>query len=216
MNSAPEEDYDFLYKIVLVGDTSVGKTNIVSRYIKNSLPKNQNPTIGVEFATRVVTLRSGRTVKAQIWDTAGQERYHAIVSAHYRRAIGALLVYDITNARSFGNAQRWIEELKSKAEPDIVIMLVGNKIDLALENPAVRQVNTEQARKFAQAEGLMFIETSAVTSTMIKEAFETLLEEIYNNSVKKRKGSAADQYQKTEGQQLNLRMDNKPINKPCC
>ncbi|CAG9318456.1 unnamed protein product [Blepharisma stoltei] len=214
MNSAPEEDYDFLYKIVLVGDTSVGKTNIVSRYIKNSLPKNQNPTIGVEFATRVVTLKSGRTVKAQIWDTAGQERYHAIVSAHYRRAIGALLVYDITNARSFGNAQRWIEELKSKAEPDIVIMLVGNKIDLAAKNPEARQVSTDQAKKFAQAEGLMFIETSAVTSTMIKEAFETLLEEIYSNSMKKRKGSM-DVFPKPDGPQVNLRMD-KPVNKPCC
>lgn len=214
MNS-PEEDYDFLYKIVLVGDTSVGKTNIVSRYIKNSLPKNQNPTIGVEFATRVVSLQSGRTVKAQIWDTAGQERYHAIVSAHYRRAIGALLVYDITNARSFGNAQRWIEELKSKAEPDIVIMLVGNKIDLALKNPELRQVSNEQAKKFAQVEGLMFVETSAITSTGVREAFENLLEEIYSNSVKKRKGSV-DQQQKSEGQQLNLNRTDTTIKKPSC
>ena len=125
-----EEEYDFLYKIVLVGDSNVGKTNLISRYIKNTLPKNSNPTIGVEFATRVVSLRSGGTVKAQIWDTAGQERYYAIVSAHYRRAIGALLVYDITNIKSFLNAKKWIQELKSKAEPDIVIMLVGNKIDL--------------------------------------------------------------------------------------
>jgi small GTP-binding protein domain len=101
-----EEEYDFLYKIVLVGDSNVGKTNLISRYIKNTLPKNSNPTIGVEFATRVVPLRSGGTVKAQIWDTAGQERYYAIVSAHYRRAIGALLVYDVTNLKTFSNTKK--------------------------------------------------------------------------------------------------------------
>ena len=135
-----EEEYDFLYKIVLVGDSNVGKTNLISRYIKNSLPKNSNPTIGVEFATRVVPLRSGGTVKAQIWDTAGQERYYAIVSAHYRRAIGALLVYDVTNLKTFTSAKKWIQELKSKAEPDIVIMLVGNKIDLVDKSPEKREV----------------------------------------------------------------------------
>ena len=177
-----EEEYDFLYKIVLVGDSNVGKTNLISRYIKNTLPKNSNPTIGVEFATRVVSLRSGGTVKAQIWDTAGQERYYAIVSAHYRRAIGALLVYDITNIKSFLNAKKWIQELKSKAEPDIVIMLVGNKIDLVEKSSEKREVSVDQAENFAKQEGLLFIETSAITSHKVREAFETLLEEIYKNS----------------------------------
>ena len=177
-----EEEYDFLYKIVLVGDSNVGKTNLISRYIKNSLPKNSNPTIGVEFATRVVPLRSGGTVKAQIWDTAGQERYYAIVSAHYRRAIGALLVYDVTNLKTFTSAKKWIQELKSKAEPDIVIMLVGNKIDLVDKSPDKREVTLEQGEHFANSEGLLFIETSAVASVRVKEAFETLLEEIYKNS----------------------------------
>lgn len=100
------EDYDFVYKIVLVGDTGVGKTNLVSRYIKNTKPKKPNPTIGVEISTRIVKLQSGHTIKAQIWDTAGQERYHAIVSAHYRRAIGALVVYDVTSFKSFCSIQR--------------------------------------------------------------------------------------------------------------
>ena len=84
-----------LFKIVLVGDAGVGKTNLLSRYIKGNLPKVPSPTIGVEFATRTVPLPSGGTVKAQIWDTAGQERYRAITSAHYKRAVGALLVYDV-------------------------------------------------------------------------------------------------------------------------
>ena len=177
-----EEEYDFLYKIVLVGDSNVGKTNLISRYIKNTLPKNSNPTIGVEFATRVVPLKSGGTVKAQIWDTAGQERYYAIVSAHYRRAIGALLVYDVTNLKTFTNAEKWIKELKGKAEPDIVIMLVGNKIDLVEKNPEKREVPVQQAENFANREKLLFIETSAFTSHKVKEAFEILLEEIYKGT----------------------------------
>lgn len=87
--------------VILVGDTGVGKTHILSRYIRNALPKNKYPTIGVEFATKAVPLRAGGTVKAQIWDTAGQERFRAITSAHYRKSIGALIVYDITQMSTF-------------------------------------------------------------------------------------------------------------------
>ena len=106
MARSREDDYDYLYKIVLVGEAAVGKTHLLSRYIKGTLPKNPTSTIGVEFATRTVPLESGGTVKAQIWDTAGQERYRAITSAHYRRAVGDLLVYDITNEKSFLAAKR--------------------------------------------------------------------------------------------------------------
>lgn len=101
MQITRDEDYDFLYKIVIIGEAGVGKTHLLSKYIKGTLPKNPTSTIGVEFATRTVPLQSGGTVKAQIWDTAGQERYRAITCAHYRRSIGALLVYDITNEKSF-------------------------------------------------------------------------------------------------------------------
>ena len=137
------EEYDHLYKIVLVGDTNVGKTHLLNRYIKHSIPKNKAPTIGVEFATRNVPLKCGGTVKAQIWDTAGQERYKAITSAHYRRAVGALLVYEVTKEPSFQNAKKWMDELKQHADPDIVIMLVGNKVDLVESNPSVRRVGRE-------------------------------------------------------------------------
>ena len=173
-----EEEYEQLYKIVLVGETNVGKTHIVQRYIKNSLPKHPAATIGVEFATKVVHLDSGATVKAQIWDTAGQERYHAIVSAHYRRAVGALLVYDVTDRNSFSNLSRWTTELRAKAEPDIIIMLVGNKVDLVQKNPEARAISTEEAKNFADAEGLHWIETSAIASTRVDEAFTVLLEKI--------------------------------------
>jgi Rab family protein len=177
-----EEEYDYLYKIVLVGDQGVGKTHILSRYIKNALPRNPQATIGVEFATSTVPLQTGGTVKAQIWDTAGQERYHAIVSAHYRRAVGALLVYDVTNHKTFQSTKRWIEELKKHSEPDIIIMLVGNKVDLCERNPIQRRVAKEEALALADAQGLLFLEASALTSYKVRECFEALLQEIYNRA----------------------------------
>merc|ERR1712046_418722 len=120
----------------------------LSRYIKGTLPKAPTATIGVEFATRTVHLEYGGTVKAQIWDTAGQERYRAITSAHYRRAVGALLVYDITKQATFANCLKWMDELRQNAEPDLTIMLVGNKYDLVENDASARQVNTEAAAEF--------------------------------------------------------------------
>ena len=105
MNTRHDDDYNFVFKIILLGDTNVGKTHLLSRYIKGQLPKSKGPTIGVEFATKPVPLKTGGTVRVQIWDTgkffpndfsAGQERFKAITSAHYRKSLGALLVYDIT------------------------------------------------------------------------------------------------------------------------
>merc|ERR1719401_2393900 len=154
------EDYDHLYKIVLVGDATVGKTHLLSRYIKGKLPKAPTATIGVEFATRLVNLAYGGKVKAQIWDTAGQERYRAITSAHYRRAVGALLVYDVTKQATFQNCTRWMEELRQNAEPDIAIMLVGNKVDLVEKNPECRQVYYDSAAEWARQNDLLFAESS--------------------------------------------------------
>ena len=179
MEITKDEDYDFLYKIVLIGEAGVGKTHLLSKYIKGTLPKSPTSTIGVEFATRTVPLPSGGTVKAQIWDTAGQERYRAITCAHYRRSIGALLVYDITNEKSFIACKRWMEELRDHAEPDIVIMLVGNKLDLTEKNPENCRVSRDAAGKFAKNHGLMFTETSTFSGENVKEAFEGLLQNIY-------------------------------------
>ena len=173
-----------MYKIVLVGEAGVGKTHLLSRYVKGSLPKNPTSTIGVEFATRTVPLMTGGTVRAQIWDTAGQERYKSITSAHYRRAVGALLVYDVTNEKSFANLKKWLDDLKENAEPDLIIMLVGNKIDLCEKNPNTRKVSTEQGQKFAIAHSMLFEETSAYTVAGVREAFENLLQEIYNHKSK--------------------------------
>ncbi|GIX63296.1 Ras-related protein, putative [Babesia caballi] len=176
----PQDDYDNVYKIILLGDATVGKSHLLSQYIRGTLPKQAKATIGVEFATRTVPLASGGTVKAQIWDTAGQERYRSITSAHYRRAVGALLVYDVTSRQSFYNCQKWLDELRLAAEPDIVVVLVGNKIDLTIQDPAVRQVHRDQAAMFANEWNLHLFEASAVSGHNVKDVFEFLLQEIHN------------------------------------
>ncbi len=135
-------------------------------------------TIGVEFATRSIEA-DGKTIKAQIWDTAGQERYRAITSAYYRGAVGALLVYDISKSLTFKNVERWLSELRENASGNICIMLVGNKCDLR----HLREVPTETAKDFAEKNGLFFIETSALDATNVDLAFQTILTEIYRQSV---------------------------------
>jgi len=205
---SPDDEYSCLYKIVLVGDTGVGKTNLVHRYIKGTLPKYSTPTIGVEFATKTVSIGQGVKVKASIWDTAGQERYRAITSAHYRRAEGALLVYDVTKEKSFESVQRWLEELKAQADPDVVIMLVGNKVDLCDKNPAMRKVSKDEAKNMAKDYKMMFEETSAVTAQNTSEVFERLLKEIYD-----RKGGATD---KGKGLRLDVDGRQKASSGGCC
>lgn len=182
----PNEEYDHLYKIILVGDATVGKTHLLSRYIRGTLPRSPQSTIGVEFATRTVPLQVGGTVKAQIWDTAGQERYRSITSAHYRRAVGALLVYDVTRKSTFLNCSKWLDELRQSGEPDIVVILVGNKVDLVEDVASRREVPYATAAQYAQRQGLFFSEASAVTSFNVKHIFEHLLQEIYNQKTKGR------------------------------
>uniref|UniRef100_A0A8C7NDS1 Ras-related protein Rab-25 n=1 Tax=Oncorhynchus mykiss TaxID=8022 RepID=A0A8C7NDS1_ONCMY len=131
--------------LVLIGDSGVGKSNLLSRFTRNEFNLESKSTIGVEFATRSIQV-DGKTVKAQIWDTAGQERYRAITSAYYRGAVGALLVYDIAKHLTYENVERWLKELRDHADSNIVIMLVGNKSDLR----HLRAVPTDEARTFAE------------------------------------------------------------------
>uniref|UniRef100_A0A8B9KWP7 Ras-related protein Rab-25 n=1 Tax=Astyanax mexicanus TaxID=7994 RepID=A0A8B9KWP7_ASTMX len=161
-------------KMVLIGESGVGKSNLLSRFTKNEFNHDSRTTIGVEFSTRTVQLNS-LTIKAQIWDTAGLERYRAITSAYYRGAVGALLVYDISKHLTYESAERWLKELYDHADPHIVVMLVGNKSDLA----SIRSVPTEDAKDFAEKNGLLFMETSALESTNVDIAFNSVLEEIH-------------------------------------
>lgn len=130
--------------VVLIGDSGVGKSNLLSRFTRNEFNLDSKSTIGVEFATRSIQI-DNKTIKAQIWDTAGQERYRAITSAYYRGAVGALLVYDISKSLSFENVTRWLKELRDHADSNIVIMLVGNKTD----QRHLRAVPTDDGKNFA-------------------------------------------------------------------
>ncbi|KAG9511384.1 Ras-related protein Rab-11A, partial [Fragariocoptes setiger] len=169
-----DDEYDYLFKIVLIGDSGVGKSNLLSRFTRNEFNLESKSTIGVEFATKSIQV-DGKIVKAQVWDTAGQERYRAITSAYYRGAVGALLVYDIAKHITYENVERWLKELRDHADQNIVIMLVGNKSDLR----HLRAVPVDEARVFAEKNGLSFIEASALDSTNVETAFHQILTEIY-------------------------------------
>jgi len=175
-----DEEYDYLFKVVLIGDSGVGKSNLLSRFTRDSFSLESKSTIGVEFATRSQEI-DGKIIKAQIWDTAGQERYRAITSAYYRGAVGALLVYDIAKHLTYENVTRWLKELRDHADSNIVIMLVGNKTDLR----HLRAVPTDDAKQFAEDNGLSFIETSALVSTNVELAFQNILTEIHSNMSRK-------------------------------
>lgn len=175
-----DDDYDYLFKVVLIGDSGVGKSNLLSRFTRNEFSLESKSTIGVEFATRSINVDS-KLIKAQIWDTAGQERYRAITSAYYRGAVGALLVYDITRHVTFENVERWLKELKDHTDSNIVVMLVGNKSDLR----HLRAVSTDDGQSFSEREGLFFMETSALESTNVENAFKQILTQIYRVVSKK-------------------------------
>ncbi|KNA09637.1 hypothetical protein SOVF_151790 [Spinacia oleracea] len=171
---------DYVFKVVLIGDSAVGKSQLLARFARNEFSIDSKATIGVEFQTRTLIIDT-KTVKAQIWDTAGQERYRAVTSAYYRGAVGAMLVYDITKRQTFDHVSRWLEELRSHADNNMIIMLIGNKSDLG----SLRAVSIEDAKEFAEREGLFFLETSALEALNVEIAFLTILTDIYRVVTKK-------------------------------
>ncbi|CAF4820666.1 unnamed protein product, partial [Rotaria sp. Silwood1] len=162
--------------IVLVGDSGVGKSNLISRFIQNEFLLESRSTIGVEFFTKEVQI-DGKTIKVQIWDTAGQERFRAITKAYYRNASGALLIYDILKASTFQNIVQWYNELRSNVEIDCRIILVGNKFD----QRHIRAVSPSDAKQFADERNIQYIETSAFDSTNVEQAFQNLIVDIYRH-----------------------------------
>jgi len=213
-----DEEYDYLFKIVLIGDSGVGKSNLLSRFTKNEFNLESKTTIGVEFATKSI-ISDNKVIKAQIWDTAGQERYRAITNAYYRGAVGALLVYDITKPSTFDNVEKWLKELREHAEPHIVVMLVGNKSDLK----NLRAVKQEDASAFAEKHRLAFMETSALESSNVELAFQTIITEIYKLLNRKSiVGDGAYENETRVGQGENIKIgdtqQSPPITKKsgCC
>jgi Ras-related protein Rab-11A len=203
------EDYDLLFKVVLVGSSGAGKSNILSRYCRNEFSQSTKSTIGVEFATKSITLpipevdpsrKHTHIIKTQIWDTAGQERYRAISSAYYRGAVAAILVYDITNADSYLSISQWLKEIRDhNNDPHLIIMLVGNKCDLT----HLRAVPTHEAEAFAKENNLFFIEASALLSTNINEAFNIILKECHSKFIQRQTLPSSDSTLQTTTIKLN-------------
>lgn len=154
------------FKLVLLGESAVGKSSLVLRFVKGQFHEYQESTIGAAFLTQTVCL-DDTTVKFEIWDTAGQERYHSLAPMYYRGAQAAIVVYDVTNQDTFGRAKTWVKELQRQASPNIVIALAGNKADLANK----RSVEYEEAQAYAEENGLLFMETSAKTGTNVNDIF---------------------------------------------
>ena len=196
---AAESNYDYLFKVVLIGDSGTGKSNLLSRFTRNEFSLDSRSTIGVEFATRSINV-DGKTIKAQIWDTAGQERYRAITSAYYRGAVGALLVYDIAKHSTYVNVSRWLKELRDHADSNIVVMLVGNKSDLK----HLRAVPTEEAKAFAAENNHSFIETSALDASNVEQAFQNILTEIYHIVSNKALQSSDDVIKPSGGETISV------------
>ena len=169
-----DEEYEMMAKIIIIGDSSVGKTNIMSKYLKNEFHEDSKATVGVEFGSKQFNIE-GHTIKAQIWDTAGQERYKAITSAYYKGAKGAFVVYDITRKSSFESIDKWVNDLTATADKKITIVVIGNKSDLEDQRQVPKENGEEKAAKLEVA----FLETSAFSGENLDKAFELMMNEIY-------------------------------------
>ena len=169
-----DDNYELMVKVVIVGDSGVGKTNIMSKYLKNEFHEDSKATVGVEFGSKQIIIQ-GHQVKAQIWDTAGQERYKAITSAYYKGAKGAFIVYDISRKNTFDSISRWVSDITATADKKITLILIGNKSDLEDQ----RQVTKEQGEEKAKEFGLAFLETSASSGDNLEKAFSLMINEVY-------------------------------------
>uniref|UniRef100_A0A5B6ZHM4 Ras-related protein RABD1 n=1 Tax=Davidia involucrata TaxID=16924 RepID=A0A5B6ZHM4_DAVIN len=190
-------EYDYLFKLLLIGDSSVGKSCLLLRFADDSYVDSYISTIGVDFKIRTVEL-DGKTIKLQIWDTAGQERFRTITSSYYRGAHGIIIVYDVTEMESFNNVKQWLNEIDRYANDTVCKLLVGNKCDL-VEN---KVVDTQTAKAFADELGIPFLETSAAFLTMAGE-------------IKKKMGNQPSANKKSTG---TVQMKGQPIQQKsnCC
>lgn len=162
------------FKLVLLGESAVGKSSLVLRFVKNQFDDYRESTIGAAFLTQTITLDEGTKVKFEIWDTAGQERYKSLAPMYYRNANCAVVVYDITQRSSLDKAKAWVKELQRQASDGIVIALAGNKLDLA----ANRAIETSEAEAYAKEAGLLFFETSAKTAENVNQIFTAIAQKL--------------------------------------
>ena len=210
MNIMEKKDYNYLFKILILGDSFVGKTNMLKRFLNNEFDMNTKETVGVEFGSKNFTMGENDIVKAQIWDTAGQERYRSVTKAYYKGAKGALLVYDITRKSTFENIDNWLIDLRTNADKDILIVLIGNKSDL-LDN---REVSSEDAQTKAEQYNIAFMETSAKSGDNISKAFTELVEQIYKTNISNLQSDVQIKDNKEDG--VNLNKEEKKTKKNSC
>ena len=189
-----------LYKILILGDSTVGKTCFLTRYADNTFQENQMATLGVDYKLKNVKMEDGNIVKLQIWDTAGQDRFHSLTRNYFKGAHGIILLYDITTQSSFDNVSKWIKQIKEDASEKVVIILVGNKIDLEHK----RAIPTEEGEKIAEDFGLIFFECSAKTGKNINESFNELIKKTVAN------------FSKPAGKGQKLKQNRSDGSKGCC
>jgi len=168
-------EYDYLFKLLLIGDSGVGKSCLLLRFADDTYTESYISTIGVDFKIRTIEL-DGKTIKLQIWDTAGQERFRTITSSYYRGAHGIIVVYDVTDQESFNNVKQWLQEIDRYACENVNKLLVGNKCDLTNK----KVVDYTSAKEYADQLGIPFLETSAKNATNVEQAFMTMAAEIKN------------------------------------
>ena len=170
-----QDGYDYQFKLILIGDPSVGKSNLLLRYCKNEFNLESTSTIGVEFGNKM-TIVDNKAIKAQVWDTCGQEQFKAIAKTYYKGAVGAFIVYDITRRDTFLNVERWYKDIKDNVGQNIVVMLIGNKCDLK----HLREVKAEEASSYAVQRNMAYMETSALDSTNVDLTFQSIIKEVYS------------------------------------
>jgi len=207
---AAMSDYDYLFKLLLIGDSGVGKSCLLLRFADNTYTDSYISTIGVDFKIRTLDI-DGKTVKLQIWDTAGQERFRTITSSYYRGAHGIIVVYDVTDKVSFNNVKQWLGEIDRYACQSVNKLLVGNKADLVEK----KVVDYNESKEFADSLGISFLETSAKSAQNVEEAFLTMTRQI-----KERVSQRPDGPAKPSGS-VNISTNSKKIkdgkgSKKCC
>lgn len=213
--------YNYLFKYIIIGDPSVGKSNLLMKFAHNKFTDEYQATIGVEFGAKNIEIND-QIFRIQIWDTAGQENFRSITRAYYKNSVCAMVVYDVTCRQSFENIQNWIEDVRNQSPKTVLIILLGNKIDLDDD----RKVSYDEGNEFATKNGLIFMETSAKTGAGVEEIFKTSAKEIYQKINENyydltsetcgiKKGNAGAKGGKSNNITISASKDNKE-KKKCC
>jgi len=200
--------YEYLFKYIIIGPSGVGKSCLLLQFTDKRFHAEHDLTIGVEFGARMLTIDS-KQIKLQIWDTAGQESFRSITRSYYRGAMGALLVFDITRRETFNHLKGWLAEVQEHSTKEMTIMLIGNKCDLEHK----RAVTYEEGKKFAEENGLIYMETSAKTDSNVDEAFINTAKIIYD---KIKKGSLQVEPNSSSANPSNKQLGPKEQSKTCC